>query len=281
MNTIDKKTDYWDIPLSPEQKENLDLSLIEDLNNTCDAEDIPQQKPEKHRKAPLFRLIGLLTIVSFIAIFAGNFFQDSWLPPLDFLSRSGELKQLPEVQAFQESVVMIDTLQAKGTGFNIDSEGLIVTNAHVVNNAEVVLVKFPQGKVYASSTWVSFPEVDLALIKIAGENLPELDLAEDEAIKPGSNVIIIGNPLGFPFVASTGTVSGQVLLPNWVEPVWQIESYIYKGSSGSPVINSRGEVVGIIFAVLESSQHNEKGKATGLAVSVASLKKRLKEEGIH
>jgi len=254
------------------------MDLIEELNNAFDEEDTPQHKLQEYRKTPVFRLIGLITIVSFIAIFVGYYFKDYSLPSLNFLSQSGELKQLPKVQALQKAVVMIDTVDSKGTGFNIDSEGLIVTNAHVVNNRKVVMVKFSQGKIYQSTKWVSFPDVDLALIKIKGENLPKLDLAGDEAIKLGSKVIIIGNPLGFPFVASTGTVSGQILFNKWLEPVLTIESYIFKGSSGSPVINSRGEVVGIVFAVLESSQNNGKGKATGFAVSVDSLKKRLKAD---
>jgi len=202
--------------------------LFEELNEdeALEEEDIPEPKPQ-YRKTPVFRFIGLITIVTFLAIFAGNYFKDYGLPPLNFLAQSGELKQLPEVQAFQKAVVMIDTVKSQGTGFNIDSEGLIVTNAHVVNNAEVVLVKFSQGKIYASTKWRSFPDVDLALIKIEGQNLPKLDLARDANMKPGSKVIIIGNPLGFPFVASTGTVSGQLTLDQWAEPVLKIESYIH------------------------------------------------------
>ncbi len=252
------------------------MDLIDELNKAFDdEEDIPEPQEEKYKKAPLFRLIGLITILSCILIFAGNYFKDFRVPSLNFLSQSGELKQLPEVQTFQKAVVMINAGDSQGTGFNVDSEGLIVTNAHVVDNAKVVLVKFSEGKNYLSTKWVSFPDVDLALIKITGKNLPKLDLAGDEAVKSGSKVMIIGNPLGFPFVASTGTVSGQILLDKWAEPVLKIESYIFKGSSGSPVINSRGQVVGIVFAVSES-QNNEKGRTTGFAVSVDSLKKRLK-----
>lgn len=277
-SSIDKKTGYWDIPLSEEQKETLDLDLIEELNQAFDEEDIPPQKPQRDRKTPAVRFIGLIIIVSFMIISVGSYFKADRLPSLHFLSQSGVLKQSPEVQVFQEAVVMIDTIQSKGTGFNIDAAGLIVTNAHVVDDAEAVLVKFSQGKIYPSTEWVSFPEVDLALIKIKGENLPKLDLAENGGMKPGSKVMIIGNPLGFPFVASQGTVSGQILLNKWTEPVLKIESYIYQGSSGSPVLNSRGEVVGIVFAVLEKSQSNEKEKATGFAVSVDSLKKRWKAD---
>ncbi|HHT64209.1 MAG: S1C family serine protease [Bacillota bacterium] len=278
---INKKANYWDIPLSAEDKENLDVDLIEELNNAYDDEEIlPVPKRQGTGKTPAFRLIGLITVIIFMGILAGNFFGVDSLPQLGLLSQSGELKQLPEVQAFQKAVVLVEAGQSKGTGFNIDSEGLIVTNFHVVNDAKVVIVRFPQGKIYVSTNWWSFPEIDLALIKIEGKNLPQLELA-DKAGESGSKVLIIGNPLGFPFVVSPGLVSGQIMLERWTEPVIVIESSIYKGSSGSPVINSQGEVIGIVFAVLESARNKDNGESTGLAISVESLKKKLRAHRIN
>jgi len=272
-NNIHKQPDYWNIDLSDEQKEKLDMDLIEELNNQLDEEDIPQNRLQAHRKKIVLRFIAIITIISFTAIFAGVYFKDDWLPSLNAFSQSRELKQMPEVQSFQEAVVMIDTGKSRGTGFNIDAEGLIVTNAHVVNNSEAVQVRFSQGNTYISTKWITFPEVDLALIKIEGKSLPKLDLAENRAVNPGDRVIIIGNPLGFPFMVSKGKVSGYTLLNNWLEPILEIEGFIYKGNSGSPVINSEGEVIGIVFAVLTS--HDDSEKVTGYAISVESLKNRL------
>ena len=214
-------------------------------------------------------------IICFTAIFLGYNFKNDWLPSLNAFSQSRALKQLPEVKSYQEAVVLIDTGQSRGTGFNIDSEGLIVTNAHVVNNAKVVEIKFSRGNVYKGTKLASFPEVDLALIKIRGENLPKLDLAENGAVSFGDKVIIIGNPLGFPFMVSQGTVSGYAFLHSRLEPVLKIDGFIYKGNSGSPVINSQGKVIGIVFAVVESAE-NSKEKVTGYAISVDSLIRRLK-----
>ncbi|MGI6712418.1 MAG: S1C family serine protease [Bacillota bacterium] len=274
-SSIDNKNAYWDIPLSAEQMEDLDPDLIKELNNEFDEVELPQCEQGGRRRSPVFKFIGLIIIVFFIAIFSGYYLQNNELPPLHILSQSGELKKTPEVESFQKAVVIINAIESKGTGFNIDSKGLIVTNAHVVANADTVLVQFSQGGIYQGRKLMSFPDVDLALIKINGGNLPKLDLAEDSA-KAGSDVIIIGNPLGFPFVASSGTVAGTVFLNKWTEPVLSIEGYIDKGSSGSPVINSQGKVVGIIFAVLEASQDSGAEKVMGFAVPVESLKKRLK-----
>ncbi|MEL7565772.1 MAG: trypsin-like peptidase domain-containing protein [Dehalobacterium sp.] len=273
MKNIDQKYEYWNTDLSDEQKEKLDMDMIEELNNQFDEEDISQSRQQEKRKKHVLRFIAIITMISFTAIFAGFYFKDDWLPSFNAFSQSWELKQLPEIQSFQEAVVMIDTGKSKGTGFNIDADGLIVTNAHVVNDSEAVLVRFSQGDIYMGTQWISFPEVDLALIKIKGKSLPKLDLAEDRAVSPGDRVIIIGNPLGFPFMVSQGKVSGHTLLNNWSEPILAIEGYIYKGNSGSPVINNQGKVVGIVFAVSASQNNNE--KVTGYAISVDSLNNRL------
>lgn len=283
-SSIDQKGDYWDVPLSDKQKENLDLDLIEELNikelsNQAIDDESSQEKLERRRKKPVFRLIALLTLLAFAAIYTGSFLKGEWLPPLNILSQSGLLKQLPRVAELQKAVVLIDAVTAKGTGFNIDPAGLIVTNAHVVDQSSVIRVKFANGEIYQGTKWRIFPEVDLALIKIKGRNLPELDLAESSLASQEGEVMIIGNPLGFPFVVSKGEVAGKILLNNWTEPVLKIDSYINKGSSGSPVINMEGKVVGIIFAVLEASQNDETGKTTGFAISVDSLKQRLMSAG--
>lgn len=271
---IDKKTDYWDVPLSDEEKELLDIDLIEELNQKFEFEtEETLDNQEGESKKTVIRLLGLITILFLITAFAGFYLKMDELPNLNFLSQSGDLKKNPEIQEIQKAVVMIDAGTSQGTGFNIDASGLIVTNYHVIHDAKKVLVKFPQGKIYVSTQYWVFPEVDLAFIKIKGDNLPQLELAENTIINPDNEVIIIGNPLGFPFVASTGTITGQILLDQWKEPVLTIESYIYKGSSGSPVINSQGDVVGIIFAVLELE--NDKNKTTGLAIPITSLQERL------
>ena len=163
------------------------------------------------KNASVFRLAALLTLLAFLALFAGSYLKGEWLPPLNILSQSGILKQLPQVTDLEKAVVLIDTVEARGTGFNIDTGGLIVTNAHVVDQAKVIRVTFANGDIFSGSKWLSFPEVDLALIKISGKNLPKLDLAKASEGMTGSSVIIIGNPLGFPFVVSAKErVSGVV-----------------------------------------------------------------------
>ena len=274
VSRIDQKTDKWELPISEEDKAELDLDLITELNSES-AEVDDDEEPAPRRKTPAFKIAALLTLLAFVALFAGSYLKGEWLPPLNILSQSGMLKQLPQVTDLEKAVVLIDTVEAKGTGFNIDAGGLIVTNAHVVDQAKVIRVTFANGDIFSSSKWLSFPEVDLALIKIAGNNLPKLDLDKAGGGKTGSSVIIIGNPLGFPFVVSEGKISGLVKLDSLTDPVLIVSGYINQGSSGSPVINAQGKVVGIVFAVQDSASDKASGRTTGYAVAVDSLQKRL------
>ncbi len=264
-----KKQEYWKVPLTPKQKRNLDTNLIEELN-----EQYNEEAPKGKKRSPAMKLIGILTALVFTAIVLANGFKVFTLPPLDFLLRSLELAKDPQVQQLQRGVVSVNALNRRGTGFNIDPSGLIVTNHHVIQDARVVYVGFKGGGVYYGQKINSFPEVDLAVIKIDGDSLPALDLDYAYKLDTAKEVMVIGNPLGFSQVVKEGKIIGETLLGGWNTPVLMIEgSAIHHGSSGSPVFNPGGKVVAVIFATLVRDSKDQ--DIIGLAVPIKHLLERI------
>ncbi|MEW6661381.1 MAG: S1C family serine protease [Bacillota bacterium] len=264
---MNKEREYWNVPLTPEQREDLGLDENQDLN------ELPEGEPEHeqpHGKKTALKLISFFTFLAFIIIMAGGWFQALNLPPLGFIFKSRDLARSPWIQELQQGVVVIETAGSKGTGFNIEPSGLIVTNHHVIKDAKAVFVRFSSGGLYKGTEWVSYPEVDLAVITIEGQNLPMLNLDHEGALTSGEEVLVIGNPLGFPQVVAKGKFLGLTPLKGWEESVMVIRGPIHKGSSGSPVINREGRVAGVIFGTLELS-NNKGGETIGLAVPVKSL----------
>lgn len=144
-----------------------------------------------------------------------------------------------------KSVVTIRTDVGQGTGFIIDSEGYIVTNAHVLSGGRYV-----QALTYEQETinavFIGYDsEFDLALLKIPG-NYQKLELADSNDIQIGEKVIAIGNPLGLQFSVSQGIVSGVDRTgANGLDVYVQTDAALNPGNSGGPLINKEGEVIGI------------------------------------
>ncbi len=143
------------------------------------------------------------------------------------------------------SVVTIKTDVGQGTGFIINSEGYIVTNAHVLSNAHyaTAITSTRQSK---SAQLIGYDsEIDLALLKIPG-SYDAISLGDSDDVKPGEKVIAIGNPLGLSFSATEGIISavdrrGSNNLPIYI----QTDVALNPGNSGGPLINKQGKVIGI------------------------------------
>ena len=269
-----KDSEYWKVPLNDYEKYHIDIELVEELNEIHDDEVEAEVIPKSLLRNLSIKLIGLITVLVFILLILGNMFKVFTLPSIDFLAKSRELAQNPEIRQLRESVVVVNAVGSQGTGFNISSTGLIVTNYHVISDARIVYVNFIDGDIYHVKEIESFPEVDLAILNIDGEDLPVIELESEEIPNKGDEVLIIGNPLGFTRVINKGEITGTTRLNGWDKEVFMIEGAIHKGSSGSPVFNDDGKVIAVVFATLRANIGNDNG-TIGLAVSINHLLERL------
>jgi len=145
---------------------------------------------------------------------------------------------------------------AQGSGFIISSDGYILTNNHMVEEAEKVEVELTDGRKFTAKIIGTDPDSDVAVVKVDGENLPYLELADSDALEVGEWVLAIGNPLGLSHTVTAGIVSAKGRsgfgLANF-ENFIQTDAAINFGNSGGPLINLDSKVVGINTAIVGAS----------------------------
>ncbi|WP_158289332.1 S1C family serine protease [Paenibacillus flagellatus] len=200
-----------------------------------------------------------------------------------FLVKSRELSRNEAVAAYKQAVVVVGTDEGKGTGFLITPDGYIVTNHHVIEGAKNVFVRLPDGENYIAEVKASEAGLDLAVLKIdpGDRQLDALPLERTNDWREGEPVYIIGNPLMFTRIANEGTIAGQIPVRGLDVPALALQAPVYKGNSGSPVINADGKAIAVVFATAEVELDGEK-RHVGLAVSVAHLLPVLEKiGGIH
>ena len=166
-----------------------------------------------------------------------------------------------------------------GTGFIIDSEGHILTNHHVIDGAERITVKLADGRSLRASVVGSDPDTDIALIRVdAPVGLPSATLGNSDQLRVGEWVVAIGNPLAYEHTVTVGVVSfiGRKLFDSSLDNYIQTDAAISVGNSGGPLINTRGEIIGINAAV--SRQANNIGFAIPINQARAILP-QLKAQG--
>ena len=166
-----------------------------------------------------------------------------------------------------------------GSGFIIDREGFILTNHHVIENAERITVTLADGRTFRGEVVGTDPAIDVALLRIAGaKDLPEAPLGNSDELRVGEWVCAIGNPLGYVHSVTVGVVSfiGRKLFDASLDDYIQTDAAINFGNSGGPLINTRGEVIGINSAV--SSRASSIGFAVPINQAVAILP-QLKASG--
>jgi len=142
--------------------------------------------------------------------------------------------------------------RAKGSGFIIDPSGIILTNSHVVRDAEEVVVKLFDGREIVASVIGTDPRSDVAVIKIETEgDLQAVPLGDSQAMQIGDWVLAVGSPFGFDLSVTAGIISGKGRGPgiNVSEDYLQTDAAINPGNSGGPLLNLQGEVIGINTAI--------------------------------
>jgi serine protease Do len=138
-----------------------------------------------------------------------------------------------------------------GSGFIIDADGSIITNNHVIEGAERIIVKLSDGRTMRARVIGADPDTDIALIKVDGQRLPVAPLGDSSSLRMGEWVCAIGNPLGYEHSVTVGVVSflGRKLFDASLDNYIQTDAAINFGNSGGPLINARGEVIGINAAI--------------------------------
>ncbi|HUN69108.1 MAG TPA: trypsin-like peptidase domain-containing protein, partial [Burkholderiales bacterium] len=168
--------------------------------------------------------------------------------------------------------------QATGSGFIIDAQGVVLTNSHVVFGAQVVSVTLDDGRVLPARLLGADPIYDLAVLQIPAPErgaLPVLTFGNSDEIRPGDEVVAIGNPMGLDQTITTGIVSAlNRILPErprllaW--PMIQTDAAINPGNSGGPLLNRCGDVIGIASEILGNSQNIGFAIPSNLARSVVA-----------
>ncbi len=154
--------------------------------------------------------------------------------------------------------------QSLGSGFIISSDGLILTNAHVVDHADKITVRLTDKREFSAKVIGADKRTDVALLKIAASGLPKVSVGDPGKLKVGEWVVAIGSPFGFDSSVTAGIVSakGRFLQDVFV-PFIQTDVAINPGNSGGPLFNMNGEVVGI-----NSQIYTRSGGSMGLSFAI-------------
>jgi serine protease Do len=147
------------------------------------------------------------------------------------------------------------TVRSMGSGFIINPAGYIVTNNHVVEGATDIRVKIDDGRDMAGKVVGRDPKTDLALLKVEATGLPVIPLGDSAQLQVGEPVMAIGNPFGLERTVTTGIVSatGRVIGQGPYDDFIQTDASINPGNSGGPLINARGQAVGINAAIFSQT----------------------------
>lgn len=221
-----------------------------------------KQKPKRPFPKWFFWLIAVAMFLNIAALLP----QTLSIPAVEFLITSAKLSTKAEVKTYKESVVVIETEDGRGTGFVMDDAGLILTNHHVIEDESVVTVGSQKEGLFNGHVIETYPDIDLAVVDIASDELPALDLAEtfDVEKTQSADVYFIGNPLKFQWIANQGTVLDYVHVSGKDVPVVMMDAPVYRGNSGSPVIDESEQVIGVVFATMD---HDAEGRV-GLFIPI-------------
>lgn len=256
-----EKEDGW-----PE--EEWDEEQLEAFFQEAEEEEIPPPFWQRKKVRKGFALMIAAMMMLNVLVFLPRIYS---LPAIQFLKKSRELSQKEEIQTYKEAVVVVHSDNRKGTGF-LAGDDMILTNDHVVEDEEKAIVNFADGDVRSADVIARDSGLDIALLQIREKEFSALPLISDFQWKKGESVYIIGNPLYFNRIANEGKIWG--MLENRDPPLMALDAPIYKGNSGSPVINREGEVIAVVFATTRM-QRDGRSQKVGLAVPMDLIMERF------
>lgn len=224
---------------------------------------IREEEKKSYRKLPrtFYWLIALFLMMNVLAFLP----QTISIPAVEFIKTSAKLSKQANIKTYKKSVVVIETDDGSGTGFSINEQGDILTNYHVIEGYHKVTVAFPEKGLHVGEVVETYPEIDLALLRLEGDDtFPYLPLAEEFVLHEEEHIYFIGNPLRFTGIANEGKVLDYISVKKKPLPVVMMDAPVYRGNSGSPVINEDGLVIGVVYATLD---HDEAGRV-GLFIPI-------------
>ncbi|HZS61751.1 MAG TPA: trypsin-like peptidase domain-containing protein, partial [Gemmatimonadaceae bacterium] len=165
-----------------------------------------------------------------------------------------------------------EPMRGLGSGFIVSPDGYILTNNHVVANAERVTVGLPDGRIFTAKVIGRDPSTEVAVVKIDATGLPTLTLGDDSTTQVGDGVMAVGNPLGLEFTVTSGIISAKgrsgslrdLFQPRYaVVDFLQTDAVVNPGNSGGPLVDMQGRVIGINTAIASPT-----GTFTGYSFAV-------------
>lgn len=286
-------------------RENINNSF--NNTNTFSNNNIPHNKNKNKKKKGNGKLIaGIVAGIVTVSLLSGgigagitymifkdkqNVVQNIQATPAEYKSDDEALTPKEAVQKVAPAVVSVSTkspssnfftqqqVEGVGSGFIFNEDGYILTNYHVIENATEVKVTFNDGKEVQASVVNSDANLDLAVIKLNEKTeIPGIvELGDSDALSTGDEVIAIGNPLGKEFIgtATKGIVSSpnrEISISNGVTSKYiQTDAAINPGNSGGPLINTKGQVIGINTAKIGESGV----EGMGFAIPINIVKDRI------
>ena len=217
------------------------------------AEQITQPASGAHARADdlsqAFRDASRAVLPAVVVIKAPN---EMACPHCGRIHRGSEWGEEMLSQRAADTVTRKDSLAVLGSGFIVDSSGLVVTNQHVVASAHQVVVQLSDGRQFRATRAKGDPSMDLAILQIeTNEPLPAARLADSEMVEIGDWVLAVGCPLELEQTVSAGIISAKdrSFCPNHRAGMLQTDAAINPGSSGGPLVNLDGQVVGITTSI--------------------------------